>query len=149
MTGETIFTVRMHHGTWYYILPGLHADLFSHHASPSEVYVLWRSTTEGDEDVMFDEICRRCYRKQRRRRRGDRRAELPCWVMEQNQKAKYYCSYLQGHKNVFIFGGGISERRPTNTAHHLPSIKCEAMQKPLQGRWVGAYRSVGVGHQVK
>ena len=37
----------------------LHADLFSRHASPREVYVLWRSTKEVN---MSDEICRRCDR---------------------------------------------------------------------------------------
>ena len=30
----------------YRRLPELHADLFSRHASPLEVYVLWRSTKE-------------------------------------------------------------------------------------------------------
>ena len=41
-----------------------HADLFSRHASPLEVYVLVLAVDESGEDVMSDEICRRCNGKQ-------------------------------------------------------------------------------------
>ena len=40
-------------------LPELHADLFSRHASPLEVYV-FVVVDERGEDVMSDEIFRRC-----------------------------------------------------------------------------------------
>ena len=54
----------------------LHADLFSHHASPLEVYVFLAVDLRG-EDVMSDEICRRCNGKQQRRRRDGRSVQLP------------------------------------------------------------------------
>ena len=63
---------------------------------------------------------------------------------EQNQKATYYCSYL-GHQNEVTFVGGFSERRATNTTHHPPTFRCEAMrvsEKPLQNRWAGIGRWV-------
>ena len=53
----------------YYILGELHADLFSRHASPLEVCV-FVAVEERGEDVISDEICRRCNGKQQRRRRG-------------------------------------------------------------------------------
>ena len=43
--------------------PELHADLFSRHASPLEVYVFVAVANRG-EDVMPDEICRRFNGKQ-------------------------------------------------------------------------------------
>ena len=58
------------------ILAELHGDLFSRHASPLEVYVLWRSTKRR-EHFMSDEICRRCNGKQQGRRRGGRSVQLP------------------------------------------------------------------------
>ena len=70
---------------------------------------------------------------------GGGAAEVPRLGYEQNQKATYYCSYL-GHQNEFTFVGGISERRPTSTTHHLPTFQCEAMRfnaKPSQSGWVG------------
>ena len=36
---------------------------------------------ERGEDVMSDEICRRCNAKQERKRRGGRGVQLPDWVM--------------------------------------------------------------------
>ena len=47
----------------------LHADLFGRRASPLEHYVFVAVDERGD-DVMSDEICRRCNEKQRRRRIG-------------------------------------------------------------------------------
>ena len=49
----------------------LHADLFSRHVSPLEVHV-FVAVDERGEDVMSDEICRRCNEKQEIRRRGQR-----------------------------------------------------------------------------
>ena len=46
-------------------LAELHADLFSRHAGPLEVYV-FVAVDGRDEDVMSDEICRRCNGKQQR-----------------------------------------------------------------------------------
>ena len=43
------------HSRWYAIFPELHANLFSRHASPLEVYVFVAVTSRGD-DVMSDEI---------------------------------------------------------------------------------------------
>ena len=63
------------------VLPELHADLFSRHASSLEFCVLWPSTKEVYVYVMSDEICRRCSGKQRRRRRGGWSAQLPDWIM--------------------------------------------------------------------
>ena len=45
------------------LFPELHADLFSRHASPLEVYVFVAVANRG-EDVMSDEICRRFNGKQ-------------------------------------------------------------------------------------
>ena len=44
-------------------IPELHADLFSRHASPLEVYV-FVAVVNRDEDVTSDEICRRFNGKQ-------------------------------------------------------------------------------------
>ena len=44
--------------TKYDFFPGMHADLFSCHARPSEVYVFVAVANRG-EDVMSDEIPRR------------------------------------------------------------------------------------------
>ena len=63
----------------YLTLAELHAGLFSRLASPFEVCVLV-AVDERGEDVMSDEICRRCNGKQQRRR-GGRRVQLPDWVM--------------------------------------------------------------------
>ena len=46
-----------------YNIPELHADLFSRHVSPLEVYV-FVAVANGGEDVMSDEICRRFNGKQ-------------------------------------------------------------------------------------
>ena len=54
------------------ILPELHTDLFSRHASPLEVCV-FVAVDERGEDVMSDEICRRCNGKQQE---GDVAAEV-------------------------------------------------------------------------
>ena len=61
-------------------LPELHGDLFSRHASPLEVYVCV-AVGERGEDVMSDEICRRCNGKWHRRGHGGRSVQLPAWVM--------------------------------------------------------------------
>ena len=50
-------------GNVFLLLAELHADLFSRHASPLEVYVFVAVANRG-EDVMSDEICRRFSGKQ-------------------------------------------------------------------------------------
>ena len=52
-----------YHSTTISPIPELHADLFSRHASPLEVYVFVAIANRG-EDVMSDEICRRFNGKQ-------------------------------------------------------------------------------------
>ena len=59
------------------LLTELHPDLFSRHASPFEAYV-FVAVDERGEDVMSDEICRRCNGKQQN---GGRSVQLPDWVM--------------------------------------------------------------------
>ena len=54
---------RRYHIMLYVAIPELHADLFSRHASPLEVYVFVAFAHRG-EDVMSDEICRRFNGKQ-------------------------------------------------------------------------------------
>ena len=66
---------------WVYNeLAEMHDDLFSRNASPLEVCV-FVAVDERSEDVMSDEICRRCNGKQQSRRRGGRSVQLPDWVM--------------------------------------------------------------------
>ena len=60
----------------------LHPDLFSRHASPLEVYV-FVAVDERGEDVMSDEICRRCNGKQQN---GGRRVQLPDWVVNKTKR---------------------------------------------------------------
>ena len=66
-------------------LPYLHTDLFSHYASPLEVYV-FVAVDEKGEDVMSDEICHRCIGKQQRKGRGGRNLQLPGWVMNKTKR---------------------------------------------------------------
>ena len=47
-------------------LAELHGDLFSRHASPLEGYIFVVVDDRG-EDVLSDEICRRCNRKQQKK----------------------------------------------------------------------------------
>ena len=49
-------------GVYLCVLDELQADLFSHHASPLEVYVFVAVDERGD--VVSAEICRRCNGKQ-------------------------------------------------------------------------------------
>ena len=78
LCGICIFGVTFSSSPLLYLV--LHADLFSRHTSPVEVYV-FLAVDERGEDVMFDEIGRRCNGKQQRRRRGGRSVQLPDWVM--------------------------------------------------------------------
>ena len=66
--------------SFIYVLPELHADLFSRHASPLELYVF--VAIDERDDVMSNEIFRRCNGKQQRRRRGGRKTQLHDWVMD-------------------------------------------------------------------
>ena len=84
----------------------MHADLFSRHASPLEVDV-FVAVDERGEDVMSDEICRRCNGKQQRRR-GGQSVQLPDWVMNKIKRQHIIAIYL-GHQNEVSFVGEISE----------------------------------------
>ena len=88
---------------------------------------LWRSTNEVEVLLrsISDGICRRCDKKQHRRR-GSRRVQLADRVVNKIQRP-YYCPYL-GHQNEIIIVRGISERRPTNTTHHSPTFQHEAIR---------------------
>ena len=54
----------------------LHADLFSRYVKPLEVHV-FVAVDEIGEDIMSDEMCHRCNRKQQGRRRGGPNVLLP------------------------------------------------------------------------
>ena len=70
------------------MLPEFCADLFSHHAS-SLVYV-FMAVDERDEDVMSDEIFRRCSGKQQTSR-GGRRVQLPdCFILSMNKIKRHH-----------------------------------------------------------
>ena len=71
------------------LLAELHADLFSRHASPLEVYV-FVAVDEIGEYVMPDEICGRCNAKQQRRRRGGRSVQLPDWFMILHSSSRHF-----------------------------------------------------------
>ena len=77
-TGRRQASIFMVH-TYNVASIGLHADLFSRHASPLEGCVLV-AIDEIGEYVMSDDICRRCNGKQHRWRRGGRSVQLPDWV---------------------------------------------------------------------
>ena len=64
----------------YQLLRELHADLFSRHASPLEVYVFVAVDRRG-EDVMSDEVCYRRNGKKQRGRRDGRNMQLPDCAM--------------------------------------------------------------------
>ena len=70
----------------------LHADLFSRRASPLEVYVVV-TVDDTSEDVLPDEICRRCNGKHQRRRRGDRTVQLLDWFMNLHSSSTHICTY--------------------------------------------------------
>ena len=70
----------------------LHADLFSRHASPLEVYA-FVAVDERGEDIMPDEIWRRCNGKQQKRRRGGPSVQLPDWFMILHSSWGYLWTY--------------------------------------------------------
>ena len=130
-------------------MPELHADSFSRHAVPLEVWV-FVALDERGEDVISEEICCGCDGKHQRRH-GGRSVQLPDWVMNKIE-ANILLLLPVGHQNEVTFVGGISERRPTNTTHHPPTFQCEAMRvsaKPLQREWVGIGRWVWVTKKKK
>ena len=59
-----------------FLLAELHAELFSRHASPLEVYVFVVADERVEDAIMSDEIWR-WNGKQERRRRGGRSVQLP------------------------------------------------------------------------
>ena len=74
-------------------LAELHGDLFSRHASPLEGYVFVVVDDRG-EDVLSNEICRRCNRKQQRRRRGGRTVQPPDWFVYDSDIYARMCTYV-------------------------------------------------------
>ena len=96
------------------LLPELHADLFSRHASPLEGYV-FVSVDETGEDVMSDEICRRNNGKQQRRR-GGRSAQLRDWVTN-TIKRQHIVAALTWVTKMKL----LSQREPLNVVdQHYP-----------------------------
>ena len=79
------------------LLPELHADLFTRHASPLEACV-FVAVNERGEDVVSDKICRRCNGTQQRRRRAGRSVQLPDWVMNKI-KRQHIIALTLGHQN--------------------------------------------------
>ena len=70
----------------------LHADLFSRHASPLDVYV-FAAVDDRSEDVMSDNIFRRCNGKQQRRRRGGRSVQLSNWFMILHSSSRHLSTW--------------------------------------------------------
>ena len=75
-----LISSTVHYLPYLVILAELRADLFSRHASPLEVCCVFVAVDERGEDVMSDDICRRCNGK-KQRRRGGRIVQLPDWFM--------------------------------------------------------------------
>ena len=105
---------------------------------------------EIGEDVMCDEICRRCDRKQQRRRRGGRRVHLPYCFMNKIKRQNTILLLPASPKWSHFLRGDLWT---SSNQHHPPptniSVWSVARQRKTLARWVGEYRSVGVGHQVK
>ena len=99
------------------LLAELHGVLFSHHASPLEVYV-FVAVDERGEHVMSDEICRRCNGKQQGRRRGGRSVRLPDSFMILHSSLRHLCTHtyvlyvrpniFSGKKRKIPLGGQVS-----------------------------------------
>ena len=86
-----------------------HGDLFSRHAVPLEGYVFVVVDDRG-EDVLSNEICRRCNRKQQRRRRGGRTVQPPDWfVHDSDIYARTYTYVLCTRPNTL----GEKQKRKT------------------------------------
>ena len=98
--------------SWYNtLLAGLHADLFSRHASPLEVYGLV-AVDERGEDVICDEICRQCNGKPQRRRVG-RSVQLPDWFMNLHSSSRHFCTYTYVlYVRLHIFGEKNTKTNP-------------------------------------
>ena len=90
-------------------MPELHADSFSRHAVPLEVWV-FVALDERGEDVISEEICCGCDGKHQRRH-GGRSVQLPDWVMNKIE-ANILLLLPVGHQNEVTFVGGIYEHRP-------------------------------------
>ena len=98
----------------------MHADLFSRHASPLEVYVLVAVDDRGD-DVMSDEIYCRCNGQQQRRRRGGRSVQLPGWVMILHSSSRQLCKYTYVLRTTNIFS---ENKRETPSGGHVSGWTC-------------------------
>ena len=122
------------------LLPELHADLFSRHASPLEVCGLWRSTKE------VKRLCPTSFDATENSKEGGVVADVYSSQTGLRTKSKGNTNILlllHGSPNEFtFFVRGISERRPTNTTHQHFSVKlCASLQNPCEvGGW-----AVGIG----
>ena len=88
---------------YYNVLAELHGDLFSHHASPVVVYV-FVVVDERGEQVMSDEICRRCNGTQQGRRFGGRSVQLLDSFMFLHSASRHAYTYtyvLYVRPNIF------------------------------------------------
>ena len=59
---------------------------------------------ERGEDVMSDEICRRCVGKHERRRRGGRSVQLQDWFMILHSSSRHLCTctYVPGTYDTLV-----------------------------------------------
>ena len=84
----------------YDTLAKLPGDLFSPRPSPLEGYVFVVNDDRG-EDVLSDEICRRCDRKQKKRRCGGRSAQpSDRFVYDSDIYARMYSYALCTRPNI-------------------------------------------------
>ena len=112
-------------------LAELHGDLFSHHASPLEVYVFVAVANRG-EHVMSGEICRRCNGKQQGRRRGGRSVQLSDSFMILHSSSRHSCTYtyvLYVRPNIFSGKKRKPLRRSGLGDGHVLVQKSRAYQK--------------------
>ena len=119
------------------MLAELHADVFSRHASPSEVCV-FVAVDEKGEDVKSDEICRRCNEKQQRRRRGGRSVQLPDWVMNKIKRQPVTALTWVTKMKSLSQGEYLHVVQPTPpTTQHFSVKRCASAQNRRKvGGWV-------------
>ena len=97
-----------------------------------------------------DIICRRCSGEQQIRRCGGRSVQLPAWVMNKIKKQHIGALTLVTKLSHFRRGNLWTS---SDQHYYLPptniSVWSDSRQRKTLVRWVGGYRSVGVGHPVK
>ena len=123
-------------------LPELYANLFSRHASPSQVCVLWRSTKEvkmlgptrfvvdatenSKEGGVAAKVCR---------------SQTGLWT---KSKGGILLLLPGSPKCVTFVGESLNVVQPTLPA--IISVWSDARQRTTLAKWEGGYRSVGVAH---